>query len=320
MDGLSPRSSAYAMFGAAAALLGVEVLLFARRSHAWLTLKKARSQLETEKLELERALAAARATTEQWARHAEHGNRLSMLGTTLAQVAHEINNPLTFIMLNLPRVIQLVPDSGNVMSTAARGEIAEMVADMEEGTTRIQSLTQELKAFSSRDPGSTTTVDLCDVVASSLRMLGGVLPARVQVVQEYMPAPLVLASRVRLIQVVTNLVRNAIDAAPRDASSTVRVSTGTTADGRAFVRVEDDGPGIDDALKAQVFEPFFTTRAERGGTGLGLSICREIVGELRGSIDLRSRPGSTVFEVILPPETLRRTLTPSGLSTQVKYI
>jgi two-component system C4-dicarboxylate transport sensor histidine kinase DctB len=150
-------------------------------------------------------------------------------------------------------------------------------------------------------------------------MLGGVLPLRIQLVQEYMPAPLVLASRVRLIQVVTNLVRNAIDAAPRDATCTVRVSTGTTAEGRAFVRVEDDGPGIDEALQAQIFEPFFTTRSDRGGTGLGLSICREIICELRGTIHVRSRPGCTVFEVVLPPETIRRVPTPSGLSTPVKF-
>jgi two-component system C4-dicarboxylate transport sensor histidine kinase DctB len=212
-----------------------------------------------------------------------------------------------------------MPEAGSGLSAAAHGEIVEMVADMEEGASRIQSLTQQLKAFSSRDTGATTSVDLCDVVSSSVRMLGVALPTRIHVVQEYMPAPLVLASRVRLIQVVTNLVRNAIEAAPRDASCTVRVSTGTTAEGRAFVRVEDDGPGIDDALKAQIFEPFFTTRAERGGTGLGLSICREIIAELRGTIDVRSRPGSTTFEVILPPETLRRALGPSGLSTPVKF-
>ena len=317
MDGLSLRSSAFAMFGAAAALLAVEVLLFARRGRNWRELKAERSKLESEKLELERALAAARATTDQWVRHADHRNRLSVLGTTLAQVAHEVNNPLTFVVLNLPRVLQLLPEAGSTMSLAARNEILEVIADMEEGAGRIQTLTQELKAFSSREPSNATTVDVCDVVASSVRMLGGALPARVQLVQEYMPAPLVLASRVRLIQVVTNLVRNAVDASSCGRNCTVRVSTGTTSDGHAFVRVEDDGPGIDDALKERIFEPFFTTRAERGGTGLGLSICREIVGELRGTIDLRSRPGNTVFEVLLPPETHR--LKPSGLSTPVKF-
>lgn len=317
MDGPTTKSAAFALLGAAASLFAVEVALFTKRTRSWFELRENRSKLVTEKLELERALSASRATAEQWARHAEHNNRLATLGTTLAKVAHEINNSLTFIVLNLSRLGQLLPEAGAVLGASTRNEILGAITDLEEGAGRIQSLSQELKAFSSREIGATARVHLEEVVSASLRMLIGALPPSACVLQEHAPGPRVRASRVRLMQIVINLVRNAIEASPPEASCVVRVSTGATPGGGAYLRVEDDGPGVSDELKAKIFDPFFTTRPDRGGTGLGLSICREIVSELGGTIEVRSRPGETVFEVVLPPDESRPP-PPGGLSSAPK--
>jgi len=246
---------------------------------------------------------------------AEHVNRLALLGTTVAQVAHEINNPLVFVMLNLPRVRHLLPAAGERLTPAVHAEILATLADVEEGAARIQVLASELKAYSRRDTATRSWVDLRDVVRASLRLLGGTIPAHAVVVQEHEPSPVVVASRVRLAQVVTNLVQNALEAATPGGPCTVWLTTGTTAGGDAFLRVEDDGPGIPADLQPRIFEHFFTTRAEHGGTGLGLSICRDMVRELDGTIEFRSRPGHTEFEVVLPAAATRSGTPPRGLSS-----
>jgi two-component system NtrC family sensor kinase len=311
MDGVA--KTAAAAMGVVVSLLSLEYAFLSRRART--RIERDRARLTAEKLELERALAAARASAEQWARHAEHGNRLSLLGTTVAQVAHEINNPLVFVVLNLPRVRQLLPAPGEHLSAAVHADILATLGDVEEGAARIQNLAAELKAYSGRDTVSRSRVDLSEIVRASLRLLGGTISAQARVFQEHEPSPVVTASRVRLVQVVTNLVRNALEAAAPGAPCTIRLSTGTTPGGGAFLRVEDDGRGIPDDLQPRIFEHFFTTRSQHGGTGLGLSICRDIVRELQGTIEVRSRPGQTLFEILLPAEPLYPGTPPRGLST-----
>jgi signal transduction histidine kinase len=236
-----------------------------------------------------------------WKSQLEHSDRLSTLGTAVAKTAHEVCNPLTFMALTLPRLRDTLPYVGEMMTATTRAELSEMLGDIEEGLDRLQSLANDLKGYAGRRTDEPSVIELNDVARSALRLLRCVLSDRVRVEQVHSPCPPVLASRGRLVQVVLNLVRNALEALPeRGAGNRVRISTGTTERGAAYVRVEDNGPGIPAALLPRIFEPFFTTKGDSGGTGLGLAISREIARDSGGTLEVRSGPDGTTFELVLP--------------------
>jgi two-component system, NtrC family, sensor kinase len=259
-------------------------------------------KLLAEKHELEASLRAARATTEVWKRQVEHGDRVATLGMAVPFIVHELNNPLLFVLTNLPRIRQLVPNEDEALAPEARAELIEALADTEQGAARLHDVTLQLRAFSGRRVDDAAEVEVRDVVRGSLQLLGSFVRMRARIEESHDPAPPVVACRVRLSQVVVNLLRNAVEAFPPGRTGNVlRISTGTAPSGDAFIVIEDNGPGIAPEALPHVFEPFFTTKSPEVGTGLGLSICRDIVERIGGRIGVDSHPGvGTSFRVLLP--------------------
>ena len=247
----------------------------------------------------EYAVLAARDLTER--KRAEGAERLAAMGTLAAGMAHEINNPLTFVAANLAfaldRLQPLRPD--------ARAEEAwRALEDAEEGTRRVARIVRDLKAVSRVEGEGRRPVDLLAEVETALKLAQHELRHRAEVEVRLGPVPQVEAEEFQLGQVVLNLLLNAAQALPEGeaARHRVTVTTWTSPDGWAAVEVRDTGPGIPAAVRARIFEPFFTTKPVGQGTGLGLSVCHGLVLGLGGRIEVESEPGhGAAFRVLLPP-------------------
>ena len=234
-------------------------------------------------------------------------DRLATVGTIAAGVAHEINNPLAFIIANLEFLgeeLSTVTEGGPPISGADLREIMKALDATLGGAHRVRQIVADLKAFARVEYDDTGVVDLAAVADTSIAMTRNELRHHARLVKDYGAVPNVVANEGRLVQVVVNLLQNAAHAIPLgDADhNEVRVTTSTLPSGEAAIAIRDTGSGIPDAIAARIFDAFFTTKPVGIGTGLGLSICRKIVAGLGGRIELDTAPGAgSTFTVILPP-------------------
>ncbi|GGK73257.1 histidine kinase [Planomonospora parontospora subsp. parontospora] len=186
-------------------------------------------------------------------------------------------------------------------------EISQMLDEVTDATGRISSLLASAKQYSQMDRAPYRTVDVRELLDSTLTMFRGKIPPGIGVATDYDPAlPPIPAYAGELNQVWTNLIHNALDAMAGEGTLTVRtrLEHGTT----ALVEICDTGPGVPEELRERIFEPFFTTKPAGAGTGLGLDISFRIVaGRHGGDLRVESAPGDTRFQVRLPaaeqPET-----------------
>jgi len=171
--------------------------------------------------------------------------------------------------------------------------------DLAESTKRMSEIVKAMKEYSHMDQaGAKSPTDLNKSLDTTMTVLKHrVRPKNISVRKEYGTLPLVSAFGGALNQVWTNLLNNAIDAAPPDGHLVIR----TSVEGNdALVEITDDGPGIPPEIRARIFEPFFTTKGVGEGTGLGLDISHRIIRDHGGSIRFDSVPGRTTFSVRLP--------------------
>jgi len=248
-------------------------------------------------LELDRKREQIQYSTEQlW-----QAGKLAAVGEMAASVAHELNNPLTAIMLWTEKLLFDLPKDD---PKRAGLEI------IDQETARMARLVRDLLQSCRRGPPLRADVSLADEVNGTLDLVQHVLQkAGVAVVREFDPrAPTIQADRQQLRQVFLNLISNAIAAMPGGGTLTLRVGPvedAEAAPGSARVEVADTGHGIPPDLLPRAMEPFVTTRPEGQGTGLGLSICRRIVAEHGGTIRIRSTVDvGTSVRVILSPDGL----------------
>jgi PAS domain S-box-containing protein len=230
-------------------------------------------------------------------------DRLVSVGTLAAGVAHEINNPLTYITLNLERVLRRITESQRALCEPHRHEVLESLQMALEGTAKVSAIVSDLKTFSRGSQQERSAVDIERVLLSTLKLASLELRSRAEVVTDFAAVPPVWGNEARLAQVALNLFLNAAQAMDRGGSkhNLLRVSTGTDALGGVVVRVSDNGCGIPEADLARIFDPFFTTKHAEGGTGLGLYVCRSIVTESGGEITVSSQSGQgTTFQLTLP--------------------
>ncbi|MFI7498001.1 ATP-binding protein [Streptomyces sp. NPDC049687] len=185
-----------------------------------------------------------------------------------------------------------------------------LMYEIEDSTTRISHLVDAAKQYSQLDRAPFRTVDVHELLDSTLLMLSGKIGRRIEVVKDYdRTLPEVPAYPAELNQVWTNLVDNAvfaINSAGGDGTLTVR----TAREGdRLLVEFRDTGPGVPPDIRSRIFDPFFTTKPVGEGTGLGLDISwRIVVNKHHGSLQVESAPGDTRFQVLLPltaPEPAR---------------
>jgi signal transduction histidine kinase len=177
-------------------------------------------------------------------------------------------------------------------------ETESLMGEIEDATTRISTLLSAAKQYSQMDRAPYQWIDVHDGIDSTLIMLTGKL-SHVEVVKEYdRSLPEIPAYAGELNQVWTNLIDNAVAAMNRNGKLTIS----TSREGECLmVEIRDDGPGVPAEISQRIFEPFFTTKPVGEGTGLGLDISwRIVVNKHRGDLRLRSEPGDTRFQVLLP--------------------
>jgi PAS domain S-box-containing protein len=231
-------------------------------------------------------------------------DRMASLGTLAAGIAHEINNPLSYVAGNLEVMAEALEAAERTPSAADRDELSAQVRDAREGAERVRKIVHGLRSFSRSEREVRVPLAVPDVLEAAIRLTGNELRHRAELVRDLQPTPLVTADDGRLTQVFINLLINAAHAIPAGRSDDNRITARTRTDeaGRAVIEVEDTGQGIAPDVQSRVFDPFFTTKGVGEGTGLGLSICHGIVSGLGGQISIDSAPGrGTVVRVVLPP-------------------
>lgn len=229
-------------------------------------------------------------------------DRMVSIGTLAAGVAHEINNPLTYVSAGLETLRELVAPGASRSDVVA--ETTAVLDDMRDGVDRIAGTVRALKLFSRSEEPTRTPVDVKEVLTRVLRIANNEMRHRAKVVLELGDVPMVEANDGQLGQVFLNLLVNAAQAIQEgDAEGNeIRVVTRTDAMGRANIEIHDTGSGIPDDIKARIFAPFFTTKELGVGTGLGLSICHGIITAHGGELEVESTVGKgSVFRVVLAP-------------------
>jgi len=235
-------------------------------------------------------------------KRAEVTQRLASVGTLAAGVAHEINNPLTYVTSNLSFVGDLLAR----LRGADRGveEAEAAIREAIDGARRVRNIVRDLKFVSRAPDDRRVEVDIHAEIRSALNLAQTEIRHRARLVTRLDPVPPTKASEGQLGQVFVNLLVNAAQSIPEGNPSlhTVRLFTRTDVEGWAVVEVSDTGAGMPADVRARIFEPFFTTKPVGTGTGLGLSICHGIVSGIGGTIEVDSVEGrGTTFRVRLPP-------------------
>ena len=224
-------------------------------------------------------------------------DQLASLGMLSAGVAHEINNPLSYVAGNLELLSKRLQDR------FGDSELHGMLLEAVQGVDRIRDIVRSLRTLSRMEEAEhRVPVDLREVVQVAARLAGNQLRHRSGFEVALPDQPLVVDGDAgRLGQVVLNLLVNASQALPHGGAENMIRLGARREHGDAIIEVEDNGPGIDQEDLPRIFAPFFTTKPVGLGTGLGLSVCKGIVATLGGTITVHSSPGSGArFQVILP--------------------
>jgi two-component system NtrC family sensor kinase len=231
--------------------------------------------------------------------------KMASLGQLVAGVAHEINNPLAFVLSHLGTIEQSLRDVeqrvGAPMLEPGRkpwDRAHERLAGMRLGLERMRDLVLKLRTFSRLDEGEVKYVSVRECVDSVVTILTHRLGERITLTLELGEPDRLECMPGLLNQALLNLVANAIDAIADTGE--IRIRTGVE-DGAYVIRIEDSGCGIPPSQRQRVFEPFFTTKPVGQGTGLGLSITYSIVKNHGGSLELTDAPGGGTAAIMRVP-------------------
>ncbi|HTN52347.1 MAG TPA: PAS domain S-box protein [Anaeromyxobacter sp.] len=256
--------------------------------------------------------------------------RLASVGTLAAGVAHEINNPLTWVKSNLAYCLERLAGPAGGAGAAPPGELRESLAEALQGADRIEAIVKAMRSLGRPErPDAVEEVDVRDELLNALQMARNHLTQRAALSIAVPPAlPRVKAKTNELGRVFLNLLMNAAQAIPEGASAQNRVAVAARAeDGEVVVEVADTGCGLSDEVRARMFEPFFTTKPVGQGTGLGLTIARAIVDAAGGRLEAEREEGRGArFRVCLPavggegaPEA-RRPATAAGARSRSRVL
>lgn len=227
--------------------------------------------------------------------------RLAMVGTLAAGVAHEINNPLAYMSLNIERLRRAFRTHAvAVLPQQEFEELLECANMVDEGARRVERIVHDLQQLARPDE-PVESVSLSEVLDLAVELARLTCECRARLITEWEEVPHVLAHRGRLVQVFNQLLTNAAEAISEGAAqdNTIAISVRPGAPGSVLVDVSDTGVGIAEEVVPRIFEPFFTTKEQ--GTGLGLTISQRIVNSFKGAICYEPREGGgCVFRVQLP--------------------
>jgi two-component system NtrC family sensor kinase len=231
--------------------------------------------------------------------------KMASLGELVAGVAHEVNNPLAFVLSHLDTVKRSLDvvhaEASPVLSESADEHwkrAQKRLGEMGLGLERIRDLVVKLRTFSRLDEGESKRVSVKECIESVVIILGHRLKDRIAIETNYGEPDSIDCYPGLLNQAIMNLVANAIDAI--QGKGKITISTGRSGSQYA-ISVVDDGPGIPKHLRERVLEPFFTTKPVGQGTGLGLSISYSIVKKHGGTLELTDAPGGGTAAIIKLP-------------------
>jgi len=244
-------------------------------------------------------------------------DRMASMGSLAAVVAHEINNPLAYVVSNLSFSLDelgnlLTAGAGQAQAQPEQRTVPRAVLDeayralqeAKDGAERVRRIVRDLKTFSRIDDQERGPVDVVKILESSINLARYEIRHRATLLTDLREVPLVEGSEHRLGQVFLNLLINAAQAIPEGhpEENQIRAVAREQEDGRVVIEISDTGSGIAPDAIGRIFDPFFTTKPAGVGTGLGLSICHGIVGALHGELLVESELGKgSTFRVILPP-------------------
>jgi signal transduction histidine kinase/CheY-like chemotaxis protein len=249
-----------------------------------------------------RATELARVKAEADAKIAT-AERLASMGRLAASVAHEINNPLSYVAYNLSFLKDSLPPGT---------ELEESVRDGLDGVERIRRIVRDMQSFTRPDDEETSGVDVARAITTAIKMAEGHTKPRARVTVEIGDVPRVLADETRLVQVILNLVVNAAQAIEEGRADENEIAIrASVSNGHVEIEVRDTGRGIAPEHMDRVREPFFSTKPIGEGIGLGLALCETTVTRYGGSLEIDSKPGSTVVRVRLPAAPDRPGAVPS---------
>ena len=258
-------------------------------------------------------------------------DRLRAVGRLAAGLAHEVNNPLTFVLANLeslreshqairrfvrelrmelstkevitPQAFDRITAEANVQEVM--DDAADMLTDCYKGMHRIQDIARSLGTFSRADDDHAELVDLSRVVDDACAMVFNQIRYRARLVKRFEPIPSIPVFPGRIAQALVNLLTNAAEAIEGGAYEKHRIVVSTRREGsQVIVAVRDTGRGIGEEHRHRIFTAGFTTKAHRGGMGLGLASCRRIAEEHGGKLEVHHLPeGGTRFDLVIPIDT-----------------
>ncbi|WP_304439306.1 ATP-binding protein [Anabaena sp. 4-3] len=253
--------------------------------------------------------------------------KMSSLGRMVAGLAHEINNPISFIQGNLTYlnsyiktlvdIIQIYqqeyPQANSVIeeNTTENNlefiieDLPKILASMQIGSERISEIVLSLRNFARLDQAGTKNVNIHEGLESTLLLLKHRIRQDIEIIKEYGDLPLIECYPAQLNQVFMNILNNAIDAVLEQhnhaKTKKIIIKTEITTSQIVKISINDNGVGIQPEIQPKIFDPFFTTKPVNKGTGLGLSISYQIIEEHHGHISLTSEPGKgSEFVIEIP--------------------
>jgi signal transduction histidine kinase/ActR/RegA family two-component response regulator len=246
--------------------------------------------------------------------------KLEALGTLIAGVAHEINNPINLIMYNIPLLEKIWQDVLPVLNDQAvctphrkygglqhefiNHHLMQLISDMEMAAKRVVTIVASLKSFSRISAQSEKIpIQINDAIENALRLSQSTfrkLNVKIDLDLEE-GLPVILGNMQNIEQVILNLIINAAESIEHNCGNIRIVTRLQTRDGDIRISVSDNGKGVNPAIAGKLFDPFITDKQEKGGTGLGLSVSYNLIKAHEGSITFESsQADGTTFHILLP--------------------
>src|SRR3954468_23339169 len=230
--------------------------------------------------------------------------RMASLGTLAAGVAHEINNPLSYVLGSLDLGLKELHGLRERLQGEELEHVSGAVAALDsarEGAERVRNIVRDLMDFSRRGASAGGAVDIEAILDATVRIAWNEIRHRARLVKRYAGIARVSGDEARLGQVFLNLIMNAAQAIDGDPTVNEIALSTSSSHGTAVIEISDTGGGIRERDLDRVFDPFYTTKPAGAGVGLGLAICRSIIAAIGGEISVSSQPGrGTTFRVVLP--------------------
>jgi two-component system NtrC family sensor kinase len=234
--------------------------------------------------------------------------KMASLGQLVAGIAHEINNPMAFIINNLfiaeSGLERIAPEMEPLLSEASLGKLRKIrlrLAEMNEGLNRVKQLVLNLRTFSRLDEAGMKVVDVAKSIESVLLFLNHRTEGRIEVKTLFDSERALYCCGAKLNQVLMSLVTNAIEAI--SGVGTITITAGPQ-DDLFVISIRDTGRGIPEAIRDRIFDPFFTTKRVGDGSGLGLATAYGIVQDHHGSIEIQSQEGVGSEVIVKIPRNL----------------